>query len=81
MAWDLERLGSYVRFYLTVKTQLGSAWENLDRTHAAVKESLAPFAESLAPVEATALTEAMKSAPVYRDRVAELWSPEDPARL
>ena len=81
MAWDLERLGSYVRFYLTVKTQIGSAWENLDRTHAAVKESLAPFAESLAPVEATALTEAMKSAPVYRDRVAELWSPEDPARL
>ncbi|MEO5729463.1 MAG: hypothetical protein ABI134_25195 [Byssovorax sp.] len=81
MAWDLERLGSYVRFYLTVKTQLGSAWENLDRAHAAVKDALAPFAESLAPVEATALTEAMKSAPVYRDRVAELWSPEDLDRL
>src|SRR5689334_4784381 len=81
MAWDLERLGSYVRFYLTVKTQIGSAWENLDRTHAAVKDALAPFAEPLGPVEATALVESLKDAPAYRERVAELWSPEDPARL
>src|SRR5512132_1848407 len=81
MAWDLERLGSYVRFYLTVKTQIGSAWENLDRTHAAVKDALAPFAEPLGPVEATALGESLKDAPAFRDRVAELWSPEDPERL
>jgi hypothetical protein len=81
MAWDLERLGSYVRFYLTVKTQLGSAWENLDRTHAAVKDALAPFAEPLAPVEAAALVEAVSKPPVFRERVAELWSPGDRERL
>ncbi len=81
MAWDLERLGSYVRFYLTVKTQLGAAWENLDRTHAAVKEALSPFAEPLAPVEASSLADALGKAPVFRERVAELWSPEDLAAL
>jgi hypothetical protein len=81
MAWDLERLGSYVRFYLTVKTQLNAAWENLDRTHGALKEALSPFAEPLAPVEATALIEALKAAPVFRERMAELWAPEDLAAL
>ena len=81
MGWDLERLGSYVRFYLTVKTQVGAAWENLDRTHAAMKEALSPFAEPLAPVEAPALAEAVGKAPQFRERVAELWVPADPAKL
>ena len=81
MAWDLERLGSYVRFYLTVKTQLGAAWENLDRTHGAVKEALLPFAEPLAPVEATALLEAIKQAPTFRARLDELWGPTEGATL
>jgi hypothetical protein len=81
MAYDLDRLSSYVRFYLTVKTQLGAAWENIERAHGAVKEALDPFAAPLSPVEAPALADALGAAPSFRDRFGELWSPVDPDKL
>src|SRR4029079_19391741 len=68
-------------FYLTVKTQLGAAWDNLDRTHSAVHETLAPFAAPLAPVQQSALSAALGKAPAFQERLAELWMPQDVAKL
>jgi hypothetical protein len=77
MPYDPARLSSYVRFYLTVVTQLGAAWENLDRTHGAAKEVLAPFGAPLAPVAHPPLAAALGKGPTYRDTVGELFKPED----
>lgn len=79
MLYDMERLSSYVRFYLTVVTEIGGAWDNLARAHTTVKEALSPFAPSLAPLEAPALTAALAPAPAPgpADAFAALFRPVD----
>lgn len=77
MPYDPPRLASYVRFYLAVVKQLGAAWENLDRTHGAVKEALAPFADPLVPVASTALAAALGDPGAHRAARAELFAPAD----
>ncbi len=81
MPYDLTRLGSYVRFYLTVARQLGTACDNLTRTHAVVKEALLPFAEPLSRVGSAALAEALAEPPDPRALHAALFRPEDEAGL
>lgn len=81
MPYDPARLGSYVRFYLTVVKQLGTAWENLARTHGVVREALAPFAEPLAPVQHAAFTGALGAFEGRADTFAALFQPEDEADL
>src|SRR6185437_6524883 len=76
MPYDLTRLASYVRFYLTVRRQLVAAWENLTRSHGVVKEGLSPFAEALAPVGSPALTAALAE-PSRAEGIGTLFLPED----
>lgn len=77
MAYDLQPLHSYVRFYQAVITQLTAAWENLARAHAAAKEALDPFAEPLAPAGSEALAAAVCPAAEPPAAHAALWRPED----
>jgi hypothetical protein len=81
MEQDFDRLASYVRFYLTVRTQLGAAWDNLVRTHDVVREALAPFADPLAPLESPVLAAALTVQPSSPERLAALWKPDDEASL
>jgi hypothetical protein len=83
MLYDLPRLASYVRFYLTVVTELGVAWENLARTHTTAKEALDPFASALELLSAPALTAALAPAPAPApgEAFAELFQPVDAAGL
>lgn len=78
---ELDRLKSYVRFYLTVRTQLAAAWERLGASHEVVRSALAPFAEPLAPLQSSLLTDAIAVFPPSSERLAELWSPEDEDKL
>lgn len=77
MAYDLQPLHSYVRFYQAVVTQLTSAWDNLARVHAAARESLEPFAEPLKPVGSEALAAAVCPAAAPPPAYAALWRAED----
>src|SRR5689334_22631042 len=77
MAYDLERLASYVRFYLTVVNQLSAAWENLGRIHAVAKDALAPFGAPLEPLQSPVLAEALGRGPERPEALAELFHPED----
>ncbi len=81
MTYDLTLLRSYVRFYLTVADQVGSAWGALARAHEAVRAALEPFAGPLAPVESPALAAALAPGRPPPDEIAELWRPEDPVGL
>jgi hypothetical protein len=81
MPYDPTRLGSYVRFYLTVVKQLVAAWENLERSHGVTKEALSPFAEPLAVVGSPPLAAALGEPPVKRQAFAELFRPEDEEAL
>ena len=77
MAYDLARLSSYVRFYLTVVKQLGSAWENLGRVHVAARDTLAPFAEPLAPLESPLLQAALAEPNKGGEVMNALFKPTD----
>src|SRR4051794_20437715 len=77
MAYDLERLSTYVRFYLTVVTQLRTAWENVAHTHGAVKEALSPFAAPLGPLEVPVLVGALGKGPEVDEVIGVLFQPED----
>jgi hypothetical protein len=79
MLYDMDRLSSYVRFYLTVVTELGGAWDNLARAHMTVKEALEPFAPALARLSAPALTAALAPAPAPGpgEAFAALYRPVD----
>lgn len=77
MSHDLARLSSYVRFYQTVVNQIGSAYQNIERTHGSIKTALGPYAQPLAPVGFTALEAAMGETRAYRQEFEELWWPVD----
>lgn len=77
MGHDLARLSSYVRFYQTVVTQIGAAYQNIERTHGVVKSALEPYAEPLSPVGVAALDAAMGAPRAYRNEIAQLWWPVD----
>ena len=77
MAYDLERLASYVRFYLTVVNQLTAAWENLGRLHATAKEALSPFGPPLEPLQSPVLADALGRGPERPEALAELFRPDD----
>lgn len=81
MAYELTPLMSYVRFYLTVVTQLGSACEHIERAHKAAQEGVAPFAEPLAPVKSAALASALNPPASFGAALAALWKPTDAERL
>ena len=81
MPYDVGRLSSYVRFYLTVTRQLGGAWDNLERTHLLIKEAMTPFAEPLGKVGSAALASALGPAPQDRERRSALFRPEDEEAL
>jgi hypothetical protein len=76
MPYDLTRLASYVRFYLTVRRQLVAAWENLARSHGVVKDGLSPFGEALGPVGSPALAAAL-GPPPRAEGIDALFLPED----
>src|SRR6185437_15328404 len=80
MPYDLSRLASYVRFYLTVRRQLVAAWENLARTHGVVKDALSPFGEALQPVGSPALAAALAD-PARGEALDKLFLPEDEEAL
>jgi hypothetical protein len=77
MAYELLPLMSYVRFYLTVVTQLRSACEQVERAHKAAGEAIAPFTEPLAPVRSPALAAAAGPAHSFAAVLGDLWKPED----
>lgn len=77
MAYDLAPLLSYVRFYVTVATQLAAACEDLKRTHGETSLALGPFAEPLAPLKSSALEAAIAPAPTFESALVELWKPDD----
>ncbi|MBK9265297.1 MAG: hypothetical protein IPM54_36625 [Polyangiaceae bacterium] len=77
MGHDLARLSSYVRFYQTVVTQIGAAYQNIERTHGVVKSALEAYAEPLSPVGVAALDAAMGAPRAYRNEIAQLWWPVD----
>ena len=81
MPYDLTRLSSYVRFYLTVTKQLEAAWENLERAHGVVKDAVAPLAAPLADVGSPALAAALGPAPEARAALEALFRPVDEAGL
>jgi hypothetical protein len=81
MAYDIAPLASYVRFYLTVVTQLAAACENVERAHDAAKEALAPFAEPLAKVGSPALAAAVGPRHAFGPVLVELWRPADAESL
>src|SRR6185437_11605925 len=80
MPYDLSRLASYVRFYLTVRRQLVAAWENLARTHGVVKDALSPFGEPIQPVGSPALAAALAEPP-SAGALDALFQPEDAEAL
>jgi hypothetical protein len=69
---DLARLSSYVRFYQTVVNQIGSAYQNVERTHGSMKAALEPYAQPLEPVGFAALTAAMGEPRAYREALSTL---------
>jgi hypothetical protein len=77
MAYDLTLLRSYVRFYLTVADQIGSAWGALARSHEAVRSALEPFQGPLGPVASPAFVAALAPGRPLPDEMADLWRPED----
>jgi hypothetical protein len=81
MVYELGPLKSYVRFYLTVVTQLQAAWDTLVRTHEGVRTELAPFAAPLAPVQNAALAASQAPAPQRPSMLAALWLPQDHKEL
>ncbi|MEZ4302561.1 MAG: hypothetical protein R3B70_46965 [Polyangiaceae bacterium] len=81
MAYELQPLHSYVRFYQAVVTQLTAAWENLARIHGNAKEALDPFSEPLTPVASEALAAAVCPPPAPPPAHAALWKAEDTTGL
>ena len=80
MAYELSPLMSYVRFYLTVTTQLRSACEQIERAHKTAGEAIGPFIEPLAPVRSealAALAPGSGSPHAFGAALGELWKPED----
>lgn len=81
MAADVSTYGSYVRFYLTVVDQLGSAWASVERTHEVSRAGLSPYADVFAPLGFTALSSALAPVTIAPALFDELWVPEDRADL
>ena len=81
MAYDLQPLHSYVRFYQAVVTQITAAWDNLGRIHDTAKEALLPFAEPLKPVGSEALAAAVCPAATPPSAYGALWRAEDATGL
>jgi hypothetical protein len=77
VTYDLTRLASYVRFYLTVVNQLDAAWQTLERVHGVARDALAPFGEPLAPVASVALAGMLAPPTAFRGGLGALWQPED----
>jgi hypothetical protein len=77
MAYDLTPLTSYVRFYLTVVTQLATACENLSRTHGEVSAALDPFRAPFAPLASPTLAAALDAPPSLTAAAFALWRPDD----
>lgn len=77
MAYDLAPLLSYVRFYVTVATQLAAACEGLARAHNDAKAALEPFTQPLAPMSSPLLAAAAGKAASFEEALAALWKPED----
>lgn len=81
MVYELASLKSYVRFYLTVAAQLQTAWDTLAGTHDAMKQSMAPFVEPLAPLQHAALSTSQAPAPQRPAALGALWMPQDLSEL
>jgi hypothetical protein len=81
MVFDISSLTTYVRFYLTVVTQLQSAWDAIGATHLAIRESLDPFGPALEPVNSQVLRIALSPAPASPLLLKELWKPKDEKNL
>ncbi len=77
MAYDLQPLHSYVRFYQAVMTQLTSAWDTLARIHDSAREALIPFADPLKPAGSEALAAAVCPAPAPPPAYDALWRADD----
>ena len=78
---DVSTFGSYVRFYLTVVDQLGTAWASVERTHEVARAALAPFGDVFAVLGSPPLTAALAPPIPPPALFDELWLPEDRAEL
>lgn len=81
MGYDQTALSSYVRFYVTVVTQLQSVWSVVERSHATMKTSLTPFAEPFKSLDNAALKDALGAPPKTPPSLPTLWKPVDPLHL
>jgi hypothetical protein len=77
MGYDLTPLGSYVRFYVTVVTQLESVWGAIGSAHADVRAGLEPFGKPLAALASAPLAAALAEPPSPPVALASLWKPKD----
>ena len=78
MAYDQAALSSYVRFYVTVVTQLEAVWSAIERSQGAMREALGPSAEALRSLDHPALTAALGPAVTTPPALGTLWRPADP---
>lgn len=81
MAYDLEPLKSYVRFYLAILSQLDRVWQSLVATEIAMRDELGPFAVDLGPVSLTAVATLTDPPRTLPEEMAVLWRPEDEVDL
>lgn len=81
MVYELGPLKSYVRFYLTVVNQLQSSWDTLGETHEAMRQTMAPFAEPLAPLQNASVAASQGPSPQRPAALAALWRPQDRSEL
>lgn len=77
MAYDLGPLSSYVRFYVTVATQLAAACEGLTRAHAEASATLEPFKAPFAPLKSPVLEAIFGEPPAFEAALSDLWKPDD----
>ena len=77
MAYDLAPLRSYVKFYLTITTQITACWDSLLRTHETARKALEPFRDPLAPVSSQILLAALAPPAEPPPALRALWHPAD----
>lgn len=81
MARDIASLGTYVRFYLAVATQLESAWGAIRKAHEVIRDELVPFKEGLAPMNDPLFNDCVDDVPPLPAELTALWKPVDAANL
>lgn len=80
-ARDLGALSSYVKFYVTVLSQLEVTLGELDAVFGDAKTALAPLVAPLAAVEHDSFRVLTSSSPIDKAALASVYKPSDPVQL